>query len=41
MTDDGDEEDTVVNLQSRESVDWLRAARDEDDDTEADTDGQE
>ena len=29
MTDDGDEEDTVVNLQSRESVNWLWAARDE------------
>ena len=28
MTDDGDEEDTVVNLQSRESVNWLWGARD-------------
>jgi hypothetical protein len=41
MGDDGDEEDTVVNLQSRESVDWLRATRDEDEDCEGDTDGQE
>jgi hypothetical protein len=28
-----------VNLQSRESVDWLRAARNEDEDDEEDTEG--
>lgn len=32
MTEDGEEEDTIVNLQSRESVDWLRAARDDEED---------
>jgi hypothetical protein len=45
ISDDSSSEDdpAVVNLQSRESVDWLRAASDEDEDndTEADTDGQE
>ena len=40
MSDDSSSEDdpAVVNLQSRESVDWLRAARNED---EGDTDSQE
>ena len=43
--DEGKEKDpAVVNLQSRESVDWLRAARNEDEDdedAEGDTDGPE
>jgi hypothetical protein len=35
MSDDvDDDETTVVDLQSREDVDWLRAARDDDDDTD-------
>ena len=49
MSDDSSSEDdpAVVNLQSRESVDWLRAARDDEEDeggeedTEGDTDSQE
>jgi hypothetical protein len=41
MSDDSSSEDdpAVVNLQSRESVDWLRAARNEDEDDEEDTEG--
>jgi hypothetical protein len=43
MGDDSSSEDdpAVVNLQSRESVDWLRPARDDEEDTEGDTDSQE
>jgi len=43
MSDDSSSEDdpAVVNLQSREDVDWLRAARDDEEDTEGDTDSQE
>jgi hypothetical protein len=41
MSDDDGDETTVVNLQSREDVDWLADARDKDEDAEGDTDGQE